>query len=64
MENGAQKPRMLMLEARDICGSATGRNGIFYTFRLSGWALSELTKSQLRGATEAACILALSSMVC
>ncbi|TEA16083.1 hypothetical protein C8034_v000678 [Colletotrichum sidae] len=26
-ENSAQKPRVLMLEARDICGSSTGRNG-------------------------------------
>jgi hypothetical protein len=26
-ENDAQQPQMLMLEARDICGSATGRNG-------------------------------------
>ncbi|CAG8105122.1 unnamed protein product [Penicillium salamii] len=26
-ENDAQKPQILMLEARDICGSATGRNG-------------------------------------
>ncbi|KAF7557929.1 hypothetical protein G7Z17_g324 [Cylindrodendrum hubeiense] len=26
-QNGADKPKMLMLEARDICGSSTGRNG-------------------------------------
>lgn len=26
-ENAPQKPKMLMLEARDICGSSTGRNG-------------------------------------
>ncbi|KPM37655.1 hypothetical protein AK830_g8887 [Neonectria ditissima] len=26
-QNSAEKPKMLMLEARDICGSSTGRNG-------------------------------------
>lgn len=26
-QNASKKPKVLMLDARDICGSATGRNG-------------------------------------
>lgn len=28
-----ETPSMLMLEARDLCGGATGRNGMFSLFR-------------------------------
>jgi hypothetical protein len=49
----------MMLDARDICGSATGRNG-----RNSHKAMALVrVNNPPRGTAEAACLLALSDLV-
>lgn len=43
-EKSVYKPKILLLEARDICGSATGRNGLCFRHSSTHRTCSQLTR--------------------